>query len=997
MQGGRPHIYLAFPSVATLNTCKLTPISARIPLTCSSGYVALQAHARAEVYPSLSKLSGALATGTLEEEFSSSGQEEQAAGSRSPRNRQGTGGWRSTAAEHSAQPLRFCRSVQLEIVEVRGQRATLPSSSTTQSNLHALAGLAVSPTSAHGPLYNPVLEIKRTASIASGSSATGTEGGSEDAASVHVPSPIPSSLPSLPNIATHAVPASQAPIRGGSGDGKVEKEKEKERKERETSSVFCEVCLDTEVLARTGMHKAGSSSVFHETFSFSNLPSFSAPLSLYVRLIRRNQQSTLGKVKVPLKEARKNTRIQDWWHVVAPSDVSLHSTEAIGEMSLNIKIGEDVVLPYEAYEELEQVRLSSSEAGELADLDLLQLLTSDFNLECLHSLVTVYPHLSLTDVSSLLLRIELAHHRLLPRLAALCEREVQTCEGDAAILFRSNSLFSKSVELYMRVVGSDFLEQAIGRVIRQICEERIEIEIDPSRMASSERMTEQVKELQKWTAAVWESIYNSRHNCPSDMRRLFRKIQQIAEKYFKEEYEAGRLAHLSDAERNKIRFTSISAFISLRFFGPAILNPRLFGLSPAVPPNAKTQRTLTLIAKVLQGLANMAVFGAKEPWMSAMNPFLQANWSSFEDFIAHLCGKPDTARQEWTSTDCDLYAVPTSSRKNLSPPIVKEGVPSLPFLIDLPRELSALAALVAQTKSVPEQRQRHTSGSTSFYEKGHTELQDVCCRIEAATRTRLRALERIGELGSVTRSGTAQRPIARSESTARNGQRSRGTTISSRTANMVAKALTPPRNAALYASAPTSNGSLSAEDSLASLTLSSDLSGKTKRRSHTVSAGSPSSVSTPLESSRVHHATSPIASPVFSPTAKRREVPFMPTASDMSGESDILEIHLPSAHDRESSASTRRTTISARPKLTAQPSEPLALTSSVPMPEPKTPRASVPSSANTSTLAFVDMQREIPPVAGRRSQSGSGGIEHELANDESEPAKQKKGFFSRRK
>lgn len=96
----------------------------------------------------------------------------------------------------------------------------------------------------------------------------------------------------------------------------------------------------------------------------------------------------------------------------------------------------------------------------------------------------------------------------------MCEREIQACDCDAAILFRGNSLFTKSVELYLRTVGSDFLESAIGRIVRKICDERVEIEIDPSKVADREKISENVRELQRWTSAVWEAIYNARHQCP---------------------------------------------------------------------------------------------------------------------------------------------------------------------------------------------------------------------------------------------------------------------------------------------------------------------------------------------------------------------------------------------------------------------------------------------------------------------------------------------------
>jgi hypothetical protein len=199
------------------------------------------------------------------------------------------------------------------------------------------------------------LQIRRTASIASGSSATGTEAGSEDSASIAATSPIPPSLPSLPNLALNAHAPTQPPLlRTGSGDSKQDKDKEKDKK-RDGELIFCEICLDSEVLARTGVKKASSTAVFHETFSFGNLPSFSNPISVCIHAVRRNQQILEGKVTVPLASARRNVKVQEWWPATAPSDVALHATETIGELSMGVKVSEDVIMPHEAYEELEQV------------------------------------------------------------------------------------------------------------------------------------------------------------------------------------------------------------------------------------------------------------------------------------------------------------------------------------------------------------------------------------------------------------------------------------------------------------------------------------------------------------------------------------------------------------------------------------------------------------------------------------------------------------------
>lgn len=50
-------------------------------------------------------------------------------------------------------------------------------------------------------------------------------------------------------------------------------------------------------------------------------------------------------------------------------------------------------------------------------------------------------------------------------------------------------------------------------------------------------------------------------------------------------------------------------------------------------PGVRAQRTLTLVAKSLQGLANMTTFGVKEPWMEQMNEFLSVSYVFIFDCI----------------------------------------------------------------------------------------------------------------------------------------------------------------------------------------------------------------------------------------------------------------------------------------------------------------------------------------------------------------------------
>ena len=73
-----------------------------------------------------------------------------------------------------------------------------------------------------------------------------------------------------------------------------------------------------------------------------------------------------------------------------------------------------------------------------------------------------------------------------------------------------------------------------------------------------------------------------------------------------------------------VRTRVVSGFIFLRLLCPAILNPRNFNLI-ADTPSYNAARSLIMVAKCLQNLANLVEFGGKEPYMEVVNPFILKN------------------------------------------------------------------------------------------------------------------------------------------------------------------------------------------------------------------------------------------------------------------------------------------------------------------------------------------------------------------------------------
>ncbi|TFL03968.1 ras GTPase-activating protein [Pterulicium gracile] len=79
----------------------------------------------------------------------------------------------------------------------------------------------------------------------------------------------------------------------------------------------------------------------------------------------------------------------------------------------------------------------------------------------------------------------------------------------------------------------------------------------------------------------------------------------------------------------------IGGFFFLRFINPAIVTPQAYMLVEGVPAK-HPRRTLTLIAKMLQNLANKPSY-AKEAYMMTLNPFVENNKARINQFLNALC------------------------------------------------------------------------------------------------------------------------------------------------------------------------------------------------------------------------------------------------------------------------------------------------------------------------------------------------------------------------
>uniref|UniRef100_A0A671LC74 RAS p21 protein activator (GTPase activating protein) 1b n=1 Tax=Sinocyclocheilus anshuiensis TaxID=1608454 RepID=A0A671LC74_9TELE len=338
------------------------------------------------------------------------------------------------------------------------------------------------------------------------------------------------------------------------------------------TNAYCNIYLNSIQVAKTHPRE-GQNPVWTEEFIFDDLSSeinrFEISLS---NKTKKSKENDILFMCCPLCRLQRGKMIDEWFPL--SSHVPLKNV-ASSSLRLRVRYSVEKIMPVEVYNELKEL-----------------VLLKEFHV------INALAHVCGQDrtlLASVLLRIFRHENLEAQLLRELNDREI-SAEDEATTLFRATTLASTLMEQYMKATATPFVHHALKDTILKIMESRQSCELNPSKLEKNEDVNVNLAHLLSIVSELVEKIFMAAEILPPTLRFIYGCLQKAVQQKW--------------PRNTTMRTRVVSGFVFLRLICPAIVNPRIFNII-ADPPSPVTSRTLTLVAKAVQNLANLVEFGAK--------------------------------------------------------------------------------------------------------------------------------------------------------------------------------------------------------------------------------------------------------------------------------------------------------------------------------------------------------------------------------------------------
>jgi len=256
-------------------------------------------------------------------------------------------------------------------------------------------------------------------------------------------------------------------------------------------------------------------------FLFSHLLSFSCSdihprttsLTLYVvsqSRIRIQKDSDIGKIHFNLDSLPLNKQVEEWFPLLpgnageGDGATSPRDSE-LGAIRAKITFSEERILPMEDYQPLFELLTEP-------DMSVVRRIGEVITKER-------------EEVARRLLRIfSMRPGGCIEFLRILTHYEVNNTE-DPNILFRGNSLATKAVDQYMKMVATRFLHNTLKNLVQAVYKDTQSYEVDPTRVEKADDLKKNWKRLNGLVTSFWDTIANAADKCPWELKSVFYNLQ----------------------------------------------------------------------------------------------------------------------------------------------------------------------------------------------------------------------------------------------------------------------------------------------------------------------------------------------------------------------------------------------------------------------------------------------------------------------------------------
>eukprot|EP01097_Dermamoeba_algensis_P012015 TRINITY_DN953_c0_g2_i2.p1 TRINITY_DN953_c0_g2~~TRINITY_DN953_c0_g2_i2.p1 ORF type:complete len:1007 (+),score=234.23 TRINITY_DN953_c0_g2_i2:39-3059(+) len=183
---------------------------------------------------------------------------------------------------------------------------------------------------------------------------------------------------------------------------------------------------------------------------------------------------------------------------------------------------------------------------------------------------------------------------------ALSYEVEKTAPEKSAQLFRSTNIPCKLISLYFRKNGFSFLLKVLKDTILSVNSLNYALEVDPNK-TDVRNIPQNQEQIETVCSVIFSEIKKNCSFFPKNMAALL----NYGETKFPER-----------------KMIILGGLFFLRFLCPAIAAPADFVPIIEDTPSIEKRRSLILICKIIQNIANNVQFGDKEEYMLRFNPFL---------------------------------------------------------------------------------------------------------------------------------------------------------------------------------------------------------------------------------------------------------------------------------------------------------------------------------------------------------------------------------------